>query len=57
MRSTLVTDSALMCLSALDAAKKNGVAVVPVTETLPQGQNYIQWMTANLAAIGKALGD
>ncbi|MCL2515708.1 MAG: zinc ABC transporter substrate-binding protein [Microbacteriaceae bacterium] len=41
----------------LNAAKKNGVAVIPVTETLPAGENYIQWMTANLDAIGKALGD
>ncbi|MFC4243929.1 metal ABC transporter solute-binding protein, Zn/Mn family [Gryllotalpicola reticulitermitis] len=39
----------------LAAAKKNGVAVVPVTETLPAGTNYIGWMTANLDAIAKAL--
>jgi zinc/manganese transport system substrate-binding protein len=41
----------------LDAAKKNGIAVVPVTETLPAGKNYIEWMTSNLQAIGSALGD
>jgi len=39
----------------LAAAKQNGVAVVPVTETLPTGTNYIGWMTANLNAIAKAL--
>jgi zinc/manganese transport system substrate-binding protein len=43
--------------AVLNAAKANGVAVVPVTETLPSGKNYIEWMTANLDAIGKALGD
>jgi zinc/manganese transport system substrate-binding protein len=41
----------------LDAAKQNDVAVVPVTETLPAGKNYIEWMTSNLQAIGSALGD
>ncbi|WP_344791735.1 metal ABC transporter solute-binding protein, Zn/Mn family [Gryllotalpicola daejeonensis] len=41
----------------LNAAKQNNVAVVPVTETLPAGKNYIEWMTANLDAIGAALGD
>ncbi|WP_431278811.1 metal ABC transporter solute-binding protein, Zn/Mn family [Leifsonia poae] len=39
----------------LSAAKSDGVAVVPVTETLPSGKDYISWMTANLDAIGKAL--
>jgi len=41
----------------LDAAKRNNVPVVAVTETLPKGKNYIEWMTANLDAIGKALDD
>jgi len=40
----------------LAAAKKADVAVVPVTETLPTGKNYISWMTANLAAVSTALG-
>jgi len=40
----------------LAAAKKADVAVVPVTETLPTGKNYISWMTANLSAIATALG-
>ncbi|GAB2475059.1 TroA family protein [Jatrophihabitans fulvus] len=37
------------------AAKASGVAVVPVTETLPAGKDYLQWMRANLTAIGTAL--
>ncbi|AYG03517.1 metal ABC transporter solute-binding protein, Zn/Mn family [Gryllotalpicola protaetiae] len=43
--------------AVLDAAKQNHVAVVPVTETLPAGKNYIEWMTSNLQAIGSALGE
>jgi len=39
----------------LSAAKTAGVAIVPVTETLPSGKDYISWMTANLDAIAKAL--
>lgn len=40
----------------LDAAKQNNIPVVPVTETLPNGKDYIGWMTANLDAVGAALG-
>ncbi len=39
----------------LAAAKKNGIAVVPVTETLPAGTDYLGWMGANLDAIAKAV--
>jgi len=39
----------------LTAAKKAGVAIVPVTETLPSGKDYVSWMTANLDAIAKGL--
>jgi zinc/manganese transport system substrate-binding protein len=39
----------------LAAAKVNGIAVVPVTETLPDGKDYLGWMTANLDAIRSAL--
>ncbi len=39
----------------LVAAKKNGIAVVPVTETPPSGTDYLSWMTANLGAIAKAV--
>ncbi len=41
--------------AVLDEAKKNGIPVVPVTETLPKDTNYIGWMTSNLDAIGAAL--
>lgn len=40
----------------LAAAKAGGVAVVPVTETLPEGQDYLDWMGANLDAVERALG-
>jgi zinc/manganese transport system substrate-binding protein len=40
----------------LAAAKAAGVAVVPVTETLPAGKDYVTWMTGNLTAIQTALG-
>ena len=38
------------------AAKDNRIAVVPVTETLPTGKDYLGWMTDNLAAVQNALG-
>lgn len=37
------------------AAKKAGIPVVPVTETLPEGKGYIAWMTANVDALASAL--
>ncbi|MDG4820494.1 zinc ABC transporter substrate-binding protein [Asanoa sp. WMMD1127] len=40
----------------LQAAKDNQVGVVPVTETLPAGKDYLTWMTGNLDAIKTALG-
>jgi zinc/manganese transport system substrate-binding protein len=39
----------------LAAAKDAGVPVVPVTETLPEGTDYIGWMTTNLNALQGAL--
>jgi zinc/manganese transport system substrate-binding protein len=39
----------------LTAAKDAGVPVVPVTETLPEGTDYISWMTTNLNALQGAL--
>ena len=39
----------------LDAAESAGVAVVPVTETLPDGQDYISWMQSNVDAVVDAL--
>lgn len=41
----------------LAAAKSAGVPVVPVTETLPAGKDYISWMTGNLDAVAKALSE
>ncbi len=40
----------------LDAARSNNIAVVPVTETLPTGLDYVTWMSDNLSAIQSALG-
>ncbi|MFG2091724.1 MULTISPECIES: metal ABC transporter solute-binding protein, Zn/Mn family [unclassified Spirillospora] len=37
------------------AAEDAGVPVVPVTETLPEGQNYITWMDGTIAALQKSL--
>ncbi|MBV7697562.1 metal ABC transporter solute-binding protein, Zn/Mn family [Streptomyces sp. TRM70350] len=37
------------------AAKSAGIPVVPVTETLPEGKDYIGWMTANVDALASAL--
>jgi len=39
----------------LEAAEAAGVAVVPVTETLPEGEDYISWMQDNLDAVSAAL--
>jgi zinc/manganese transport system substrate-binding protein len=38
-----------------DAAKAAGIPVVPVTETLPKGKDYLGWMTANVDALASAL--
>jgi zinc/manganese transport system substrate-binding protein len=40
----------------LDAAKAKNVPVVPVTETLPDGKDYVTWMSGNLSAVQTALG-
>ncbi|WP_175412546.1 metal ABC transporter solute-binding protein, Zn/Mn family [Streptomyces sp. TRM64462] len=37
------------------AARDHGVPVVPVTETLPPGKDYVAWMTANVDALRRAL--
>lgn len=39
----------------LAEAKKQGMPTIPVTETLPAGDDYLGWMAANLDAIEKAL--
>jgi zinc/manganese transport system substrate-binding protein len=38
-----------------NAAKKAGIPVVPVTETLPEGKDYLGWMTDNVDALANAL--
>ncbi|MFG2557089.1 metal ABC transporter solute-binding protein, Zn/Mn family [Streptomyces sp. NPDC048581] len=38
------------------AAKTSGIPVVPVTETLPEGKDYLGWMTTNVDALASALG-
>ncbi|WP_066367442.1 metal ABC transporter solute-binding protein, Zn/Mn family [Herbidospora mongoliensis] len=37
------------------AATDNDVAVVPVTETLPEGKDYVGWMTSTIDALQAAL--
>ena len=37
------------------AAAGAGVAVVPVTETLPPDQHYLDWMKRNLDALSAAV--
>lgn len=39
----------------VDLAKQNGVPIIEVTETLPSGKNYAQWMTDQLNQIQDAL--
>lgn len=38
-----------------ELAKQNGVPVIEVTETLPNGKNYVQWMVDQLHQIKEAL--
>ena len=42
--------------AVLKAAKTNGIAVLPVTETLPAGKNYVSWMQGYLKALQSDLG-
>ena len=41
--------------AVLKAAKDNDIPVVPVTETLPTGKDYVSWMTDNVNNISAAL--
>ncbi|MFJ4207228.1 metal ABC transporter solute-binding protein, Zn/Mn family [Paenarthrobacter sp. NPDC089675] len=41
--------------SVKKAAEASGVPVVNFTETLPEGKDYLQWMTANVDSISSAL--
>lgn len=38
-----------------EAAEAAGIPVVDFTETLPDGQTYLSWMTANIAGLSAAL--
>jgi zinc/manganese transport system substrate-binding protein len=38
-----------------EAAEAAGLPVVSFTETLPEGQDYVSWMRANLEAVAAAL--
>ncbi|HUX69815.1 MAG TPA: zinc ABC transporter substrate-binding protein [Cellulomonadaceae bacterium] len=42
--------------TVLDAARRAGVPVVPVTETLPAGKTYVTWMSSTITALASALG-
>lgn len=37
------------------AAEDAGIAVVPVTETLPDGEDFVSWMQANIDAVSAAI--
>jgi zinc/manganese transport system substrate-binding protein len=41
--------------AVVKAAQSANVPVVPVTETMPDGDTFVGWMTANLDAIEKAI--
>lgn len=41
--------------TVLDAAKQHNVAVVPVTETLPDNMDYLSWMDSTITALATAL--
>ncbi len=43
-------------VQAVTAAREHGVPVVPMTETLPAGMHYLDWMRSNVDAIVAALG-
>jgi zinc/manganese transport system substrate-binding protein len=43
-------------LALRDAAVAAGVPVVDFSETLPDGQGYLQWMSGNVDNLAKALG-
>ena len=41
--------------AVLKAAKQNSIPVVPVTETLPAGISYVEWMQRTVTAVGEAV--
>jgi zinc/manganese transport system substrate-binding protein len=38
-------------------ARRSGVPVVPITETLPPGKTYQQWLASQLDALDRALAE
>jgi zinc/manganese transport system substrate-binding protein len=42
--------------AVIDEAKGLGIPVMSVTETLPRGQTYSDWMQRNVLALAKAIG-
>jgi zinc/manganese transport system substrate-binding protein len=42
--------------TVLKAAEQNDVPVVPVTETLPEGETYLTWMQKNVDAVAAGVG-
>lgn len=50
-----VTDS--LTQSFLGLARKNGIPVVDVYETIPTGYHYQSWMVAEVEAMRKAVAD
>lgn len=40
-----------------DVAQQRGIPVVQMTETLPDGQSYVDWMRGQITDLGNALGD
>lgn len=41
--------------AARKLAEQNGIAIIPLTETLPVGLDYITWMQENVQALAEAL--
>ncbi|WP_018177269.1 metal ABC transporter solute-binding protein, Zn/Mn family [Jongsikchunia kroppenstedtii] len=51
--NTQATDETTKTLESI--ATKAGLPIVRLTETLPNGKDYVQWQTDNVAAIAKAV--
>ena len=42
-------------IAVIDEAEAQSIPVLEFTETLPDGQTYLSWMQANIAALADAL--
>jgi zinc/manganese transport system substrate-binding protein len=51
-----VQNSSPVIENMVKLAEASGVPIVQVTETKPEGKNYLQWMTDQLDQVGKILG-